>query len=123
MTLASLRITLAAAVVAGLAAVSGTAHASNADFQLVNKTGYQIDSVYVSPASAGDWGSDIMGKAAVPDGTTVDITFPHGGSACKFDIRVEYSDGDKAEWTGVDLCQYQKISLFWDGKTTRAVGE
>lgn len=103
--------------------IGTTAFASDADFKLVNKTGYQIDSVYVSPASSSNWGKDIMGKDAVPDGTSVNITFPHGGSACKFDIRVEYNDGDKAEWAGVDLCQYETISLFWDGKNTRAVGE
>ncbi len=99
------------------------AQASDADFKLINKTGYQIDSVFVSPASSDSWGSDIMGRDAVPDGTSVSVTFPHGGSACKFDIRVKYQDGDKAEWSNVDLCQYETISLFWDGKQTRAVGE
>ncbi len=106
-----------------LAAGFGVAHASDADFNMVNKTGYQIDEVYVSPASSQSWGSDIMGKDAVPDGASVSITFPHGGSACKFDIRVKYNDGDTAEWGNVDLCQYQTISLYWDGKQTRAVGE
>ena len=104
-------------------AVAGTAYGSDADFQLVNRTGYQIDSVFVSPAASNSWGNDIMGRNAVPDGTTVNITFPHGGKACKFDIRVQYNDGDKAEWTAIDLCEYEKISLYWDGKTTRAVGE
>ena len=103
--------------------VSGFAQASDADFKLVNKTGYQIDEVYVSPASSQSWGADIMGKDAVADGTSVDISFPHGGSACKFDIRVKYNDGDTAEWGNVDLCQYETISLYWDGKQTRAVGE
>ena len=111
------------AIAAAFASIATIASASDADFKLVNKTGYQIDSVYVSPASSDSWGSDIMGENAVPDGTTVNITFPHGGKACKFDIRVKYQDGDKAEWTDVDLCEYEKISLFWDGKQTRAVGE
>ena len=109
---------------AGVLACSfGIAHASDADFKLVNKTGAQIDEVYVSPASAQSWGSDIMGSDAVPSGSSVSITFPHGGSACKFDIRVKYNDGDTAEWGNVDLCQYETISLYWDGKQTRAVGE
>jgi hypothetical protein len=113
---------------AGLTFATGLAFAmpvlaSDADFKLVNKTGYQIDSVYVSPASSDSWGADIMGKDAVPDGAAVNITFPHSGKACKFDIRVTYNDGDKAEWSAIDLCQYETISLFWDGKTTRAVGE
>ncbi len=112
-----------AALIAGFLSLSGAAFASDADFKLVNKTGYQIDEVYVSPASSDSWGADIMGKDAVPDGASVNITFPHGGKACHFDIRVKYNDGDKAEWTNIDLCEYEKISLFWDGKQTHAVGE
>jgi hypothetical protein len=109
--------------VALAAMTAGAAFASDADFTLVNKTGYQIDDVYVSPASSDDWGNDIMGKDALADGEKVDIVFPHGGKACKFDIKVKYNDGDTAEWTSVDLCEYETISLFWDGKTTRATGE
>lgn len=113
-------VLVGAMMVVGFASM---AQASDADFKLINKTGYQIDEVYVGPTSSNSWGADIMGPNAVPDGTVVDITFPHGGSACKFDIKVKYHDGDTAEWTNVDLCQYEKISLFWDGKQTRAVGE
>jgi hypothetical protein len=104
-------------------AFATNAFASDADFKMVNKTGYQIDEVYASPASSNSWGADIMGKDALADGATVDITFPHGGSACKFDLKVKYKDGDTAEWENVDLCQYTTISLYWDGKQTRAVGE
>jgi hypothetical protein len=111
------------AIAAAFASIATIASASDADFKLVNKTGYEIDSVYVAPSSSDNWGNDIMGDNSVPDGTTVNITFPHGGKACKFDIRVKYHDGDKAEWSNVDLCEYEKISLFWDGKQTRAVGE
>ena len=111
------------ALIAGFLSLSGTALASDADFKLVNKTGYQINSIYVSQASSDNWGDDIMGNDAVPNGTTVNVTFPHGGKSCHFDIRVEYDDGDKAEWTNINLCEYEKISLYWDGKQTRAVGE
>jgi hypothetical protein len=110
-------------VIALGATLATNAFASDADFNMVNRTGYQIDSVYVAPASSSEWGKDIMGRDALADGDKVAITFPHGGKACKFDIRVEYKDGDTAEWSNVDLCQYETITLFWDGKTTRAVGE
>lgn len=109
--------------IAGVLLFTGAAFANDADFKLVNKTGTQIDNIFVAPASSNSWGRDIMGDAAVPDGSTVNVTFPHGGSACRFDIRVQYNDGDKAEWTNIDLCQYETISLYWDGKQTRAVGE
>lgn len=112
----------AAMLVAGV----GAAHASDADFRLKNKTGYQIDEVYVSPHASRHWGSDIMGRHTLDDGDAVNITFPHGGSACRFDIKVKYHDDDStAEWGDVDLCQYETISLFWDDRNqvTRAVGE
>jgi hypothetical protein len=105
------------------AGLLGAAHASDADFKLVNKTGYQINEVYVGPTSSDNWGSDIMGPDAIPTGSAVNISFPHGGSACKYDIKVKYADGDTATWTNINLCQYETISLYWDGSTTRAVGE
>ncbi len=108
---------------AALTLFATAALANDADFKMVNKTGYQIDSVYVSRAGAKSWGRDIMGRDALADGESVNITFPHGGTACKFDIKVTYHDEDTAEWANVDLCEYETISLFWDGKQTRAVGE
>ncbi|MEJ1975931.1 MAG: argininosuccinate lyase [Acetobacteraceae bacterium] len=109
-----------------LLATIGFAHASDANFTLKNKTGYQIDEVYVSRHSSDNWGRDRMGSDALADGDSVDIVFPHGGSACRFDIKVKYHDDDStAEWGDVNLCQYESISLFWDAKkqVTRAVGE
>ena len=106
-----------------LVTFAGHALASDADFKLANKTGYTIDEVYVSPHSSDSWGRDRMGDNTLDDGETVNIAFAHGGSACHFDIKVKYHDGDKAEWSDVNLCDYEKITLHWDGKNTRAVGE
>lgn len=111
---------VAAAAVMGF---TGTAFASDADFTLINKTGYQIDDVYISTPKDNEWGEDIMGKDALADGEKVDIEFPHGGGKCKFDIKVKYNDGDEAEWGNVDLCEWNAITLHWDGKRTTATGE
>jgi hypothetical protein len=114
-----------ALVAAALTLTSVGAFASDADFRLKNKTGYQIDEVYVSRHSSDSWGKDVMGDDALADGESVKITFPHTSSACKFDIRVIYHDKDKAEWGNVDLCEYETITLYWDAKNqvTKAVGE
>lgn len=106
--------------------VSTAAYASDADFKLKNKTGYQIDEVYVSPHSSKNWGRDKMGSDALADGEAVKISFPHAGTQCHFDIKVKYHDDDStAEWGDVNLCDYETISLFWDQKkqVTRAVGD
>ncbi len=119
----TLKALLAAAL---LTSFASAAFAGDADFKLRNKTGYQIDEVYVSSHSNDNWGKDIMGKDALADGEVLNVTFAHGGSACHFDIKVKYhDDGSTAEWGNVDLCQYETISLFWNEKLqeTRAVGE
>ncbi len=111
---------------AALAIVAAGAHASDADFKLRNRTGYQIDEVYVSKHSSDNWGVDRMGSTTLDDGESVAITFPHGGNACHFDIKVKYhDDSSTAEWSDVNLCNYDSISLYWDNKNqvTRAVGE
>ena len=109
-----------------LTSAASGAYASDADFKLKNRTGYQIDEVYVSQHSSNNWGKDIMGKDALADGEVLNVTFPHGGNACHFDIKVKYHDDDStAEWADVDLCQYETISLYWNAKLqeTKAVGE
>ena len=105
--------------------ISGAA-ASDADFKLKNRTGYQIDEVYVSATGRKNWGKDVMGHDALHDGSAVNIVFPHGNGACHFDIKVKYHDDDStAEWGDVDLCSFDSITIYWDAKNqvTRAVGE
>jgi hypothetical protein len=105
---------------------TGGAAASDADFRLKNATGYQIDEVYVSRHSSKEWGRDIMGRDALNDGDSVKIVFPHNSEACDYDIKVKYhDDGSTAEWSDVDLCKYETITIYWDDKrqVSRAVGE
>jgi hypothetical protein len=107
-------------------AASGTSFANDADFVLKNKTGYQIDEVYVSKHSSGSWGSDVMGKGALGEDEKVTIVFPHGNGACHFDIKVKYHDDNStAAWSDINLCETESISLYWDAKNqvSRAVLE
>lgn len=95
------------------------------DFTIVNRTGYQIDEVYVGPVSQRHWGEDVMGKDSIGDGESADITFNGGSKACKWDIKVVYNDGDESEFRDVNLCNISTVTLFWNRKagTTRAVVE
>ncbi len=95
------------------------------DFTIVNRTGYQIDEVYVGPVSQRHWGEDVMGKDAIADGDSADITFNGGSKACKWDIKVVYNDGDESEFREVNLCNVSTVTLFWNRKagTTRFVVE
>jgi len=79
------KFALAATMLAGLCA---PAFAANQDFKLINKTGYQIDEVYLGPVSSDNWGSDVMGSGSLGVGDSVDITFTAPGSVCKWDMKV-----------------------------------
>ena len=102
---------------------SAPALAGNQDFKLVNKTGYQIDEVYVSRASSKSWGKDVMGSDALEEDNSVNITFDAPANVCRWDLKVKYNDGDTAEWGNLNLCNIEAITLYWDRKngTTRAV--
>lgn len=109
----------------GSALLPGRAHAGSQDFTLINRTGYQIDEVYVSRSSSRAWGRDVMGRDALEDDHWVKITIKAPENACRWDLKVKYSDGDEATWNDLNLCNISKVSLFWDRKreVTRAVTE
>jgi len=107
----------ALAISATLLSIPSARAANDADFTLKNKTGYQIDEVYVSPHSKKSWGKDVMGTDALADGEHVKIVFPHGNGACMFDLMVKYhDDGSTAEWDNINLCETDVVSIFWDAK-------
>ena len=118
---------LPALYVLGLAALqpAAPALAGQQDFKLVNKTGYQIDEVYVSSSRSRNWGRDVMGRDTLDDGSAVDISFNAPDTVCQWDMKVKYNDGDTAEWQGLNLCNISKVTLYWNrrNQTTRAVTE
>lgn len=102
---------------------TGLAYAATQDFTLVNRTGYEIDSVYVSKSSSNSWEEDVMGRDTLDDGESVNISFEKGERGCHYDLMVKYHDGDQSYWTDLDLCSISKVELYWDRKSgvSRAV--
>jgi hypothetical protein len=110
------RTFLAALAAAPLALAAG--HPAQAqgrqDFSLVNRTGYQINEIYVGPSSSPNWGRDLLGRNVLPNGRSFDVRFPGGHPECLWDIKVVYDDGDQSQFMRVDLCRVSRVSLFWD---------
>ena len=94
----------------------------NQDFTLVNKTGYVLDQVYVSPANSNDWEEDVLGQDTMGDGDVVPIHFSRNATGCEWDLKVVYADDDSsAVWSNIDLCSVSKITIRWNkssGETT-----
>ncbi|MBF0178545.1 MAG: argininosuccinate lyase [Magnetococcales bacterium] len=88
---------------------------ANQDFTLVNKTGYTLDKVFVSPSKSDDWEDDVLGRETMADGETVPIHFSRGTTTCTWDLKVVYTDDDStAVWHDIDLCSVSKITIFYN---------
>jgi len=105
-----------------LFANSGTALAGDQDFTLVNSTGVEIHSVFVSPADANHWGPDILGKETLADGQSAEIKFSPEEEAEKWDLRIEDGKGNSIQWEDLDLMEISKVTLDYDdGKPTAKI--
>lgn len=88
------------------------------DFQLVNRTGYEISSVFVSASKANEWEDDVLGDDTLEDGQTLNVRFRGAGKVCKFDIKVVYEEDDsEAIWHDIDLCATSKVTIRYNKST------
>lgn len=115
----------AAALGLGLAfAAPVVAQEARQDFELVNKTGYDISHVYVSPTKSNDWEEDVLGKDVLNDGDEWDIKFQRATKTCKWDLKVVYADDNSAAyWQGIDLCRVAKITIRYNRKSDTTSAE
>jgi hypothetical protein len=113
-----MRIFFFSAIAAGLAfAAPAGAQEAKQDFQLVNKTGYELKALYVAPSKSDDWQDDVLGQDVLGDGQAVNVHFSPKTKTCMFDLKVTYSDDDSnAVWQKVDLCSVEKITIKYDRK-------
>ncbi len=87
--------------------------AGDQDFSLVNKTGFEISSLHISPHSSDEWGEDILGKDTLDDGDTLNITFHRKEKAANWDLRVEDGDGKSFTWEKLNLLEISEVTLFY----------
>lgn len=107
---------LAVAFVTPVASVTpAQAQEAKQDFTLVNKTGYELKSLFVSPSKSDDWEEDVLGQDTLGDGEHVHITFHRDTKTCHWDLKVVYSvDGTHAIWSDINLCEVDKITIRYD---------
>jgi hypothetical protein len=86
------------------------------DFKLVNKTGYTIAELYVSPSKINNWQEDVLSTDVLADGSATTIQFSREEETCDWDLKVVYQDGEGAEWDAFNLCEVSEIELYYDRK-------
>lgn len=93
------------------------AYAGDADFTLVNRTGYTLREIYLTASNSKSWGNDRMGKAYLENGKSRLFKFSDK-SACNQDLMVVFDDdGSDVIWEDFDLCEINKITLKYNRKT------
>ena len=103
---------------------SARAEDAKQDFDLVNKTGYEIKHVYVSPNKSDDWEEDVLGKDTLDDGDHWEIKFHRANKTCHWDLKVVYSiDDSTAVWGDIDLCKVEKITIRYNKKSDTTSAE
>lgn len=85
---------------------------------VVNRTGYTIAELYMSPHDTNDWEEDILGVDVLGDGESTTIDFRRAEDTCWWDMMVVYSEDDEhVTWDNVDLCEDSRFELYYDGDT------
>ena len=98
-------------------ALMAPAFAGDADFTLVNRTGYAIREVYIAPSTSSKWGSDRLGDGTLTNGRQKLFKFSDK-SSCKQDLQVVFDDdGSEVVWEDFDLCEINKITLKYNRST------
>ena len=110
---------IAAAMLVSAFTTTSTQAESRQDFLLINRTGYDISEVYISPAKADDWEEDILGSDdSLDDGEQREIKFHRVGKTCLWDLKVVYDEDDStAVWHDINLCEVAKITIKYNRKT------
>ncbi len=109
---------LASAVFVSGFAASAQSQEAKQNFTLVNRTGYTLSEVYVSPSKADTWEEDILGQDTLDDGESQHITFHRSNRTCIWDLKVVYvDDNSSAIWEDINLCKIEKITIRYNRRT------
>jgi len=107
-------------VLAGMlcAAAVSTAFAGSQDFTLVNRTGFQIRRVFLSPHRSAEWGEDVLGRDVLVDGERVRIRFGRRARAAHWDLKIVERSGKSFTWDNLNLLEIDEVILHYErGRT------
>jgi hypothetical protein len=87
----------------------GAVAGGDPSFRFVNRTGMQVNELYVSLSSDNSWGPDRLGQNVMPPNTNLWVALP-SGRVCTVDIKVVYADGRSVERRRVETCSIQELN-------------
>ena len=95
----------------------------DADFTIINKTGYPIRAVHIAPAASKNWGPDRLGDGILGNGKSRLIKFP-SKAKCDQALLITFDDdGSDVEWEEFNLCEINTITLKYNRKTGEVLAD
>ena len=94
-----------------------SAFAGSQDFLLMNRTGYDIYAINISPSETKEWEEDVLGSQILANGETLEVKFSKRKERY-WDIQVKFKDGSGLYWMHLDLMNTKFIALNGDGTAT-----
>jgi hypothetical protein len=85
------------------------AYTTDPSFRLANRSGLEVQQIYVSPATDRSWGRDRLGQDVLRPGRFTTILLPDG--QCVNDLRVVFADGQAVERRGVNTCALSDLAV------------
>lgn len=94
------------------------ARADEEGFSLINQTGVTLHAVYVAPHSSADWedADELLQGRTLSQGQQLDVSFNSQAGVPNWDLRVEDSDGNSLEFSGLNLASATEVTLGSDNK-------
>ena len=86
--------------------------------QLINKTGYNIISVQLSPAGKNTWNKNILvsGVFEIDEKEIIRFT-PENASQCKYDVKATKINGEAIIFNDLNLCHLLNVTLYFEDQT------
>jgi len=89
----------------GIATCASSANAANRKVAIINGTSSTMTSFYASNSGKNDWEEDILGRDVLAPGETVEIDINDGTSACVYDFRADFQNGETLTRERINVCE------------------
>ena len=93
-----------------LASTTYNALANPFNFRVYNQTAYSLKALYVSATSHDNWDNNII-SSSLPSGSSTQVVFADS-SACYYDIRAVFSDGEVLNDYDVNVCANSSYHFY-----------
>lgn len=85
-------------------------------FYIVNKTGFTLNEINVTPSETTNWGSDILPNDLFYNDAKIKVSIPASyGESCAFDLRITDLEGGQVVFSNLDACKLLTLTVYADG--------